>query len=349
MGWEDRDYNRDGSDGRGHSSWMDSAIAFFQLEIPAGTYFGITVRVHIWFVIYILMTMLQAAVSGDVFWTLRWLAMLFGSVLLHEFGHCFGCRAVGGTADKVLLWPLGGLATCSPPHRPWPSFVTTACGPLVNLVIAAVCYSVLRNVVGSSDQFSANPWSFWSLDPYLGWHGLVRDLYVVNACLFLFNMLMLCLPFDGGRIVHEILWAWRGWSKSMYYACNFGMIYAIFVCLFGIVTGRMLLFFIAVMGLLYCFQTLQQLRIEERERGYEYGGDDLWQIDTIKRKKPGMYARWRTKRAEAKLEQARRQEAEAEAEVDRILAKVKAQGLHSLTDREKNTLRRDTERRNRVG
>ncbi|MEX0776506.1 MAG: rhomboid family intramembrane serine protease [Phycisphaeraceae bacterium] len=37
--------------------------------------------------------------------------------------------------------------------------------------------------------------------------------------------------------------------------------------------------------------------------------------------------------------------ADEEAEVDRILAKVKAQGLHSLSDKEKRTLQRATERR----
>ena len=347
MGWQDRDYNRD--DGQGRSGWMDSVIAFFQLALPIGTYFGIAVTVHIWFVIYILMTMLQAAMDGDPLWTLRWLGLLFGSVLLHEFGHCFGCRAVGGTADKILLWPLGGLASTSPPQRPWPSFVTTACGPLVNLVIAAICYGVLHHYVGPNDAFSANPWSFWALSPYWGWVGIVRDLYVVNMSLLIFNMLLLFMPFDGGRIVQEILWAWRGWARSTYYACNFGMIYAIFVALFGIVTGRMLLFFIALMGLMYCYQTLQHLRIEEHARGYAFGGDDVWQVDSIKKKKVGMFARWRMRRAEAKIERARKEEAAAEAEVDRILAKVKAQGLHSLSDREKKTLQRDTERRNRAG
>jgi len=349
MGWQDRDYHRDGGGGGGRGGWMDGVIAFFQTSLPAGTYFGIAVRVHIWFVIYVVMVMLQAANSGDPLWTLRWLGLLFGSVLLHEFGHCFGCRAVGGRADDILLWPLGGLASCYPPQRPWPSFVTTICGPLVNLVIAIACYLVLYFQLGHSSLYSANPWHLWSLYPAWGWHGIVRDLYAVNVALFVFNMLLLFLPFDGGRIVHEVLWAWKGWARSTYYACNFGMIYAIFVALFGIVTGRMMLFAIAVMGLLHCYQTLQNLRHEERERGYEYGGDDVWQVDTIKKPKLGMIAKWRKRRADAAIEAARQKEQAIEAEVDRILAKVKAQGLHSLTEREKRTLKADTERRNRAG
>ena len=32
---------------------------------------------------------------------------LFLIVLLHEFGHSLACRQVGGTANEIVLWPLG--------------------------------------------------------------------------------------------------------------------------------------------------------------------------------------------------------------------------------------------------
>ena len=35
---------------------------------------------------------------------------LWETVLIHELGHCFAGYLVGGHTDKVLLWPLGGLA-----------------------------------------------------------------------------------------------------------------------------------------------------------------------------------------------------------------------------------------------
>jgi len=34
----------------------------------------------------------------------------FGIVLLHEFGHCFASRWVGGERDEIMMTPLGGLA-----------------------------------------------------------------------------------------------------------------------------------------------------------------------------------------------------------------------------------------------
>src|SRR5436190_6494353 len=61
---------------------------------------------------------------------------LFGIVLMHEFGHALACRQVGGTADRIVLWPLGGVAYVSPPQRPGATLWSIAAGPLVNVVIA---------------------------------------------------------------------------------------------------------------------------------------------------------------------------------------------------------------------
>src|SRR5207248_2419203 len=64
--------------------------------------------------------------------------ILFVSVLLHEFGHCFAARSVGGDAQEVLLWPLGGLANVDVPARPLAHFLTAAAGPAVNIVLAVL-------------------------------------------------------------------------------------------------------------------------------------------------------------------------------------------------------------------
>ena len=64
--------------------------------------------------------------------------ILFVIVLLHEFGHCFAARHVGGRGDHILLWPLGGLAYVDAPKRPGPTFFTAFGGPFVNIVICAL-------------------------------------------------------------------------------------------------------------------------------------------------------------------------------------------------------------------
>src|SRR5262245_43206050 len=50
----------------------------------------------------------------------------FGLVLLHKLGHVWACRRLGGAADRIVLWPLGGLAFVALPPRPGPTLLTTA-------------------------------------------------------------------------------------------------------------------------------------------------------------------------------------------------------------------------------
>ena len=63
----------------------------------------------------------------------------------------------------------------------------------------------------------------------------------------------------------------------------------------------------------------------------------------------GGFRRWKDRRRQRKLEREEEKHVAQEAEVDRILAKVKEHGLHSLTDREKKTLQRATEDKRRAG
>src|SRR4051812_29466417 len=118
-------------------------------SIPVFRLFGIQVKVHIFFLVIALglflreLTLLQ---YDKVWWLdmfLLTVVVLFGSVLLHEFGHCFGARHVGGDAREILIWPLGGLAFTEIPHRPKALFVTVAAGPAVNVLICLVCTVVI--------------------------------------------------------------------------------------------------------------------------------------------------------------------------------------------------------------
>ncbi|MCS6864004.1 MAG: site-2 protease family protein [Gemmataceae bacterium] len=133
--------------------------------VPLFRVFGIHIKIHIFFFIIVLglflrqMTLLQ---YDNVWWVdifLLTVVVLFGSVLLHEFGHCFGARHVGGDASEILIWPLGGLAYTDIPHRWKALFFTVAAGPAVNVLIGVVCILV---IVASGFLPNLNPLS----DPY---------------------------------------------------------------------------------------------------------------------------------------------------------------------------------------
>jgi Zn-dependent protease len=102
---------------------------------------GVSVRIHILFPCVALGVVLWVATSRQFEHSL-WpqacavMAMLFVSVLLHEFGHVFGARRVDGDVPDVLLWPLGGLAFADVPHAPRCYFWATVGGLAVNLGLA---------------------------------------------------------------------------------------------------------------------------------------------------------------------------------------------------------------------
>jgi len=116
--------------------------------LPLFRAFGVQVRVHLLFFLVTLGLVLrevlrkEAYVSfGDV--ALFTVVMLFGIILVHEFGHVFGGRSVGGDCEDILIWPLGGLAFVQVPHD-WKSHTWTAfSGPLTNIAMALLAGAIL--------------------------------------------------------------------------------------------------------------------------------------------------------------------------------------------------------------
>lgn len=350
MTFHDREWYRTGGGG-GRSGFFDNPWGW---SWRIGRVFDITVRLHLIFIIYIAAELLRA---GRGIWTeVQILATLFGIVLLHEFGHCIACRRVGGQADQILMWPLGGLAFTAPPRNPRAHLITTIGGPAVNVLIC-LAIAIVFIVVGLPVPWNPfSPFSGWSLQDLrmLGNNGLLEAAfytYYVSFIILLFNLLPI-YPLDGGRIVQEVLWFRMGYERSALISTQTGMIGAIGLGLWGIASGQFMMIGIAIFGFITCWQQRQVLRMsggfmtEEREpwaRGYDFSkgyggmpGDDA----PAPAKRVGWFGR-RGKGGWEKLQEEIRRE---QAEVDRILAKVSREGINSLSRKEKRTLQRATER-----
>src|SRR5882672_6736533 len=79
---------------------------------------GIDVFLHwTWILVAVFEINQNHSYSSPVYSAMEYLA-LFVIVLMHEFGHAFACRSVGGIANRIILWPLGGVAYVQPPMRP---------------------------------------------------------------------------------------------------------------------------------------------------------------------------------------------------------------------------------------
>ncbi len=342
MSWEDREWNRPegaGAWGGGRSSFRENPMGWAP---TIGSLFGIRIQIHILFLIYIAIELLRSTAAEIGFWPqFRFLGMLFGIVLLHEFGHCFGARYVGGSANRILMWPLGGLAYVAPPHRANAHLLTAAAGPLVNVVFCVVSAAVLAAGAGTLTAIPWNPFAYYAplslafaiIDtPWMFW---VYQFFYVNYFLLLFNLIP-SFPLDGGQMFQAVCWRFTGYRRSMLIATTVGMVGAIALGCIGLFTQNFLLIGIAVFGYL---TTMQQRRMAQAEPAFGEQEYDLSAAyDNPHRPKP------ERGRARGAWTRKQKRQAEDQAEVDRILEKVHVEGLNSLSRREKKTLARATER-----
>ena len=190
---------------------MKMPAAVITSSLRLFTLFGIPVFLHwTWLIVAVLELTWGSRFGLTLPWAAALYVTLFAMVLLHEFGHALACKSVGGTVDKILLWPLGGIAFVRPPPRPGPYLWSFVAGPLVNVVLL----------------FPSVPlyFAFLENDSQLG--EFVRAAVGLNALLLAFNLLPV-YPLDGGQIVQSLLWFVVGRARSLQIAAGFGILGAL--------------------------------------------------------------------------------------------------------------------------
>jgi len=345
MSWRDRSWNQDGTDGGTRFgpnplSWAPSI----------GTLFGIRIQIHILFIIFIAIELLRAGLDGYFWWEFEYVAILFGLVFLHELGHCFGARRVGGDATHILMWPLGGLAYVDAPRRAGATFFVAFAGPLVNIIACLVTAIVLIVATGDLHAVSLSPFQhripysvaviLYSSDPLLNPLAIAYRIFHVSYILLLFNFLPV-FPLDGGRMFQALAWNWMGYRRSMLLASTVGMVGAVLLGCYGLFYGNFILVGVAVFGYITAMQQRQiVLMSADENEDYDLSAA-TW---SPPRSAPMRKGAWAKKQ---------RQLAEEQAEVDRILEKIHTEGLNSLTRKEKKILaqatRHQREREEEIG
>jgi stage IV sporulation protein FB len=344
MGWEDRDYYRDQSRGATNPlTWI------FTGSVPLFTVFGIRVRAHASLLLIVVLVLLFGFGHGrtPVEVRVQSMTMLFLVILLHEFGHCFAARWTGGSANEIIMTPLGGLAMAMAVRRPWPTFVTVAGGPLVNVIICIFCGLGLYLIEGI---WPLGPWSLGEAYREVsspGWFQVASYLfwfYSISYGLLLFNLLPV-FPLDGGQLLQSILWKPMGYYKSMILTLNIGLVGSVLMMMvgiasFGSVFGGLLLMLIGLSCFMNCFRMRAMMKAEGP---WAFSDEDTMRYDD------GAYAtetktrRKKNDRAEKRLKKLRETETSEQEKIDAILAKVSATGMQSLTWLEKRALHKATE------
>ncbi len=214
---------------------------------------GITVFLHwSWFVVAAFEISDRTTQYHAVTWNVLEYLALFGIVLLHEFGHSLACRSVGGRADQIVLWPLGGVAYVNPPQRPGATLWSIAAGPLVNVVLL-VPLSLL--VVWGRTQ------SWWQ--PGSDIRMWVVTLWTINLVLLAFNLLPV-YPLDGGQILRSLLWFFLGRARSLMVATIIGMIGVAGLIAFAWWAQSIWIGILAVFALFNCWRGWQAARAMAR-------------------------------------------------------------------------------------
>jgi Zn-dependent protease len=297
---------------------------------------------------FLAVEMLKWMVNQGIGRGLLWFAIdsggLFLIILLHEFGHCFAARRVGGRAEEILLWPLGGLAYVDAPNTPSAQMKTAIGGPMVNVLIGLV----LGPLLVASQTLNLGLFNRWYSSSTTGgiwaWaHVWAEHLFWINLILLLFNLLP-AFPLDGGRILQCYLWPRIGFEKATLKAIFLGNICAVGLAIIGIFSQELLMVFVALFIYIQGAQTRLMLQEgvlqDERAFGQDFsaGYTSLEQSEPTPRR-PGLFERWSRRRRQRRIERDRADREKMERKVDELLAKVSEGGLHSLSEREKEFLR----------
>jgi Zn-dependent protease len=218
---------------------------------------GIDVFLHwSWFVVALYELNSRTREYSTFTWNVLEYVSLFAIVLMHEFGHALACRQVGGKAEQIILWPLGGVAYVAPPQRPGAMLWSIAAGPLVNVLLAPALTGLL--LVGQ-----AAGWPASMPDVY----GLLKAVWGINLCLLVFNLLPI-FPLDGGQILRSLLWFALGRARSLMVAVVIGFVGAGGLLLLAIFVVHDTLFFImCAFILLNCWKGLMAARVLGRLAG----------------------------------------------------------------------------------
>ena len=208
---------------------------------------GIEVFLHwSWFIVAVVEINNRRDSYSSLGWNAAEYVALFIIVLLHEFGHALACRQVGGQANRIILWPLGGVAFVAPPQRPGATLWAIAAGPLVNLVLipAALLFAAGGQSLGWADTFPDAQHFLWAM-------------VYINIGLLVFNLLPI-YPLDGGQILRCLLWFALGRTRSLKVATMIGFAGATVLMVCAFLMNSVWAGVLAVFMLLACWRSWKQ-------------------------------------------------------------------------------------------
>ena len=329
-----------------HASW----------SLGFGRWGGVHVRLHMFFFLF-------AAVTCYLSWweakavgsphvdrlAISSLLILWASVLLHDLGHLWAARRLGGRMDELVLVPWGGLTAAQGITDPRAELLAHLAGPAMHVAVCLVCAPLLVGAPGDLPGL-LNPLAPEHLTDGTLAVRLVKLAFWINWALLLLNLLPV-FPFDGGAALRAALlvkWPEMGRRGASWVVASLAKVAVIgaavltFVLPFDDSYGLVPLRFALILLCIFLYFSAQHE--ERRSAAEESDWDELFAdsrlpagLSSLEHSAEqagdasGPLQRWLERRRELRLRRQQAMEAEEERCVDEILERLHEHGMQALS------------------
>jgi stage IV sporulation protein FB len=177
--------------------------------------------------------------EGDFLKMFIWVAVIFISILFHEFGHALTALLFGRN-PRIELVAMGGLTYHDGEKLPfWKQFFITLNGPVFGFIIVIAVY-LLKDIPALSTGYAGQ---------------LLLQILVVNVIWTLVNLLPI-LPLDGGQLLRITLEKFFDY-KGLRYAFVTSAIISLAFCLILFLTQN---FLAGAVFFLFAFENFDNYR-----------------------------------------------------------------------------------------
>jgi len=209
--------------------------------LKLGSVSGIKIEVHWTFTLLLIWVAFLEIQKGSelnrILLNEALILVLFSCVVLHELGHALTAKRFKINTRKIMLLPIGGVATLEKmPDKPEQELLVALAGPAVNVVIAILLALVVP--IKSYFNFDAVVLEEVLYEPTL--QNFLFYLFIANVMLVVFNLIP-AFPMDGGRVLRALLSFKLGRVEATKIASRIGQTLAILFFVLGLLFNPFLI------------------------------------------------------------------------------------------------------------
>lgn len=202
--------------------------------LKLGSISGIRIEVHWTFTLLLIwvafLEIQQGANFDRILMNEALIVFLFVCVVLHELGHALIAKKFNINTEKIILLPIGGVATLEKmPEKPGQELLVAIAGPAVNVVIAIM----LALIVPIKSYFNFDAVVLEEILFRPTFQNFLFYLFIANVMLVLFNLIP-AFPMDGGRVLRALLTFKLGRVEATKIAAGIGQVLAFFFFVIGL-------------------------------------------------------------------------------------------------------------------